>query len=159
MFPEVARRSREYVAVHSDAKTISLSIGNTTEPLMPHITKAMADYVFSLGTLEGYTGYGDERGMPELCEKIADVFYPGIVSADEVFISDGAKCDIARIQTLFRSTSIGRTFLSGRSTSQHIHLSNEDRGFSYCDLIVIAKDEERFIKQMRKVSTLLRMML
>lgn len=103
MFPEVARRSREYAAAHSDAKMISLSIGNTTEPLMPHITNAMVDYVCSLGTLEGYTGYGDERGMPELCEKIADVFYPGIVSADEVFISDGAKCDIARIQTLFGS--------------------------------------------------------
>jgi LL-diaminopimelate aminotransferase len=54
-----------------------------------------------LATKEGYSGYGDEQGLTQLREKIAEVFYPGLVSGDEVFISDGAKCDIARIQTLF----------------------------------------------------------
>lgn len=101
LFPEVARRRREYAASHPDAKIISLGIGNTTEPLTSHISKAMADYSLSLATPEGYSGYGDEQGMTALREKIASVFYPGMAEASEVFISDGAKCDIARIQTLF----------------------------------------------------------
>ena len=101
LFPEIARRRREYAAAHPEAKIISLGIGNTTEPLSPHIAKAMSDYALGLATPEGYSGYGDEQGMTALREKIASVFYKGMADASEVFISDGAKCDIARIQTLF----------------------------------------------------------
>ena len=101
LFPEVARRSKTYAASHPDAKLISLSIGNTTEPLERHISNAMSDYARALATPEGYSGYGDEQGLFELRKKIAETFYEGIAEADEVFISDGAKCDIARIQLLF----------------------------------------------------------
>ena len=101
LFPEVARRRREYQEKNKDAKIISLSIGNTTEPLPKFIAKAMADYSMSLSTLEGYSGYGDEQGNSALRAKIAEVWYKGMATPDEVFISDGAKCDIARIQTLF----------------------------------------------------------
>jgi LL-diaminopimelate aminotransferase len=103
LFPEVARRRREYAASHPDAKIISLGIGNTTEPLPPYIAKALSDYSLGLATTKGYSGYGDEQGNTELRKKIAEVFYSGMATADEVFISDGAKCDIARIQTLFGS--------------------------------------------------------
>lgn len=103
LFPEVARRRREYQEKHPDAKIISLSIGNTTEPLPAFIAKAMADYATSLSTKEGYSGYGDEQGNSELRKKIAETWYKGMAASDEVFISDGAKCDIARIQTLFGS--------------------------------------------------------
>jgi len=54
-----------------------------------------------LGSPEGYSGYGDEQGMTALREKIAQVFYHGKVESDEVFVSDGAKCDIGRLQLLF----------------------------------------------------------
>lgn len=103
LFPEVARRRREYQQKHPDAKIISLSIGNTTEPLPAFIAKAMADYSMALSTKEGYSGYGDEQGNSELRKKIAETWYKGLATEDEVFISDGAKCDIARIQTLFGS--------------------------------------------------------
>lgn len=103
LFPEVARRRREYQEKNKDAKIISLSIGNTTEPLPKFIAKAMADYSMSLSTLEGYSGYGDEQGNSALRAKIAEVWYKGMATPDEVFISDGAKCDIARIQTLLGS--------------------------------------------------------
>lgn len=103
LFPEVARRRREYQEKNKDAKIISLSIGNTTEPLPEFIAKAMADYSMALATAEGYSGYGDEQGNSALRAKIAEVWYKGLATADEVFISDGAKCDIARIQTLFGS--------------------------------------------------------
>ena len=101
LFPEVARRRREYASAHPEAKIISLGIGNTTEPLSPYISKAMSDYALALATEKGYSGYGDEQGNTALREKIAEVFYKGMADASEVFISDGAKCDIARIQTLF----------------------------------------------------------
>ncbi len=101
LFPEIARRRREYAASHPEAKIISLGIGNTTEPLSPYIAKAMSDYALALATPSGYSGYGDEQGNTSLREKIAEVFYKGLADASEVFISDGAKCDIARIQTLF----------------------------------------------------------
>ncbi len=107
LFPEVAKRRKAYQAKHPDAKIISLGIGNTTEPLTPHISGAMVDYARALGKKTGYSGYGDEQGNAVLRQKIADVLYPKMASADEIFISDGAKCDIARIQTLFgRKTPI-----------------------------------------------------
>ena len=63
----------------------------------------MRNYAAGLGTKEGYSGYGDEQGLSSLRKKIAEVLYPSLISEDEVFISDGAKCDIARIQVLFGS--------------------------------------------------------
>jgi LL-diaminopimelate aminotransferase len=56
-----------------------------------------------LGTKEGYTGYGAEQGLAALREKIASKLYKGKISADEVFVSDGAKCDIMRLQQMFGS--------------------------------------------------------
>ena len=103
LFPEVARRRREYAEKNPQAKIISLSIGNTTEPLPKCIAKAMADYSMALATPEGYSGYGDEQGNSTLRAKIAETWYKGMATPEEVFISDGAKCDIARIQTLFGS--------------------------------------------------------
>ncbi len=103
LFPEVARRRREYAASHPEAKIISLGIGNTTEPLSKYIADAMAEYAKNLATPEGYSGYGDEQGNSALRARIAEVFYEGMAEPSEIFISDGAKCDIARIQTLFGS--------------------------------------------------------
>ena len=91
LFPEVARRRREYQEKNPQAKIISLGIGNTTEPLPVFIAKAMADYSMALSTKEGYSGYGDEQGNTDLRKKIAEVWYKGMAEADEVFISDGRK--------------------------------------------------------------------
>jgi LL-diaminopimelate aminotransferase len=103
LFPEIAKRRSSYAASHPEAKIISLGIGNTTEPLTPHVVEGLAAEVAALGTAAGYTGYGDETGLTALREKIASVLYKGIVKPSEVFISDGAKCDIGRIQYLFGS--------------------------------------------------------
>ena len=100
LFPEIAKRRREYAASHPDAKIISLGVGNTTEPILPHTNSGLVEGARRLGTVEGYSGYQDE-GMASLRQKISDVFYHGKFSIEEVFISDGAKCDIGRLQTLF----------------------------------------------------------
>ena len=101
LFPEINRRKKLFLEKNPDAKIISLGVGNTTEPITTYITKALEDASKNLGTLKGYSGYGDEQGNSELRKKIADVFYNGIIEGDEVFISDGAKCDIGRLQVMF----------------------------------------------------------
>ena len=104
LFPEIARRRRDFQATHPDAKIISLGIGNTTEPLAPHIVEAMKSYVEALGTREGYEGYQDDSaGNPKLRQRISEVVYGGKVSPSEVFVSDGAKCDLVRLQFMFGS--------------------------------------------------------
>lgn len=102
LFPEIAKRRRAYASAHPDADIISLGIGNTTEPLTPHIAESMAAYVTRLGTRDGYAGYGDDSaGEIPLRKKIADVLYSELVDWDEIFVSDGAKCDVGRIQQMF----------------------------------------------------------
>ena len=110
LFPEIARRKREFAAAHPEdplkpeTRIISLGVGNTTEPILPCTTAGLVEGARKLGTAEGYSGYQDE-GLPELRKKISEVFYkkvsPDTFSIDEIFISDGAKCDIGRLQLLF----------------------------------------------------------
>lgn len=101
LFPEISRRRKACQEMNPGTKIISLGIGNTTEPLTPHITAALARAAAGLGTPEGYSGYGDEQGFASLRQAIADQLYKGRVAADEVLTSDGAKCDIGRLQLLF----------------------------------------------------------
>ncbi len=101
LFPEINRRKREYLQKNPNAKIISLGIGNTTEPLTPHVVAGLKKEVERLSTREGYSGYGDEQGIKEFRSQLAEKLYGGLVKGDEVFISDGAKCDIARLQTMF----------------------------------------------------------
>lgn len=101
LFPEISRRRNAYAKANPEARIISLGIGNTTEPLTPHVVEGLQAEALRLGTKKGYSGYGDETGLPSLRAKIAEVLYSGLVSPEEVFISDGAKCDIGRIQYLF----------------------------------------------------------
>lgn len=101
LFPEIARRRKAYLDQNPDAKIVSLGIGDTTLPIPPHILSGLTSGAAKLGTKEGYSGYGAEQGTKELREKIAQKLYNGKISADEVFVSDGAKCDIARLQMMF----------------------------------------------------------
>jgi LL-diaminopimelate aminotransferase len=101
LFPEVARRRRAFQEAHPGTKVISLGVGNTTEPLSPSVTEGLRRGAEALGTAAGYSGYGDEQGMSELRAAIAKTLYRCRIGAQEVFVSDGAKCDIGRLQTLF----------------------------------------------------------
>mmetsp|Transcript_15517 Transcript_15517/g.33670 ORF Transcript_15517/g.33670 Transcript_15517/m.33670 type:complete len:444 (+) Transcript_15517:51-1382(+) len=101
LFPEIARRRRAHQEQHPDAKIISLGIGDTTEPLPKFIADAMAKAAAGLATREGYSGYGAEQGQGALREAVAKTFYTNLRTADEIFISDGSKCDIARLQMMF----------------------------------------------------------
>mmetsp|Transcript_20866 Transcript_20866/g.65677 ORF Transcript_20866/g.65677 Transcript_20866/m.65677 type:complete len:432 (-) Transcript_20866:78-1373(-) len=105
LFPEVNRRRRAFAEAQPElaSKVISLGIGDTTQPIPEHILSGLVEGASKLGTREGYSGYGAEQGNSALRERIAQYVYKGKVSADEVFVSDGAKCDIARLQLMFGS--------------------------------------------------------
>ena len=71
------------------------------EPIPDHILSGLVGGASKLGTKEGYSGYGAEQGNNELRSKIASVLYNDLIAPDEVFVSDGAKCDIMRVQQMF----------------------------------------------------------
>jgi LL-diaminopimelate aminotransferase len=100
LFPEIARRVNAFAAEHPDAKIIRLGIGDVTEPLPPAIIEAMHKAVDEMGKRETFRGYGPEQGYAFLREAIAknDFAARGCeVSADEIFVSDGSKCDCGSI--------------------------------------------------------------
>ena len=103
LFPEINKRKNDFIKRNPNAKIISLGIGDTTQPITQHIIKGLSNESSKLGTTKGYNGYGPEQGLKELREKIADKIYGSIVQGDEVFVSDGAKSDTARLQMLFGS--------------------------------------------------------
>ncbi|TYK06659.1 putative LL-diaminopimelate aminotransferase [Cucumis melo var. makuwa] len=104
LFPEISRREYEHSEKYPDAKIIKLGIGDTSEPIPDCIASAMAKQAMALSTVEGYSGYGDEQGEKALRKRIAEKFYKNMdVKWEEVFISDGAQCDISRVQMLFGS--------------------------------------------------------
>jgi LL-diaminopimelate aminotransferase len=103
LFPEVNMRKNEFLAKHPEASLISLGIGDTTQPIPPFIIQAFVAGSHALGSVETYSGYGAEQGSKVLREKIASVLYKNLVQPDEVFVSDGAKCDLGRLQALFGS--------------------------------------------------------
>ena len=103
LFPEIGRRRTAYLSENPDMadRLISLGIGDTTQPIPEHILSGLVEGASKLGTSEGYTGYGAEQGRGDLRGKIASVLYKGLIEPEEVFVSDGAKCDIMRVQQMF----------------------------------------------------------
>ncbi|PRQ22153.1 putative LL-diaminopimelate aminotransferase [Rosa chinensis] len=102
LFPEIARRRNAHLEKYPDAKIIPLGIGDTTEPIPEYIASAMAKRALAMSTREGYSGYGPEQGEKPLRTAIAKTFYDNLgIEEDDIFVSDGAKCDISRLQVLF----------------------------------------------------------
>ncbi|MEM6394359.1 MAG: LL-diaminopimelate aminotransferase [Planctomycetota bacterium] len=106
LFPEIARRVNAFTEAHPDAAVIKLGIGDVTEPLPAAIREAMHKAIDDMGTAEGFHGYGPEQGYVWLREAIAahDYLSRGCdISADEVFVSDGSKCDSGNILDILGS--------------------------------------------------------
>lgn len=109
LFAEVARRVKEYQAAHPDADIIRLGIGDVTKPLVPAVIEAMHRAVDEMGRQETFRGYGPDFGYDFLINAIRQGDYAarGVdIAYDEVFISDGAKCDVGNIQELFSEDAV-----------------------------------------------------
>ena len=104
LFAEIAHRVAAHQQQHPDAKIIRLGIGDVKEPLAPAVIAAMHKAVDDEAGKGEFHGYGPEQGYAFLREKIAKVDFQdrGIdISADEILVSDGAKCDCGNLQELF----------------------------------------------------------
>ncbi len=100
LFPVIAKKRREYQEKNPTAKIISLGIGDTPGPLPKNITDGLVKAAEGMGTAEGYSGYPD-LGLLKLRQLINQRFYNNQLDPDEILISDGAKCDVGRLQVLF----------------------------------------------------------
>ncbi len=108
LFSTIARRINEYQMEHPDKEIIKLGIGDATRALPKACIEAFHTAVDEMAADATFRGYGPEQGYPFLREKIAENdFYSKKVdiSEDEIFISDGAKCDTGNFQEIF-STDI-----------------------------------------------------
>lgn len=104
LFSDIAKRVTAFQAANPDREVIKLGIGDVTNPLPPACIAAFHKGVDEMATAAGFRGYGPEQGYDFLREAIArhDFQARGAeVAADEVFVSDGAKCDTGNIQELF----------------------------------------------------------
>lgn len=104
LFPEIGRRVNDFIAANPDKKVIKMGIGDVTQPLVPSVVKAFHEGVEEMAKGETFKGYGPEQGYAFLREAIAKHSYQdkGVdISAGEIFISDGSKCDTGNIQEIF----------------------------------------------------------
>ncbi|MBP9886350.1 MAG: LL-diaminopimelate aminotransferase [Leptospiraceae bacterium] len=104
LFPEIGKRVKKYSEENPTKKIIRLGIGDVTLPLPPSIVKALKDASDEMGSSGGFKGYGPEQGYSFLIDAIIqNEFTPrGVtIGQDEVFVSDGSKCDTGNIQEIF----------------------------------------------------------
>lgn len=104
LFSEIAKRVNTYQAEHPDQKIIRLGIGDVTRALPNACITAFHKAVDEMANDATFRGYGPEQGYAFLREKVAEHDYHARgaeISPDEIFISDGAKCDTGNFQELF----------------------------------------------------------
>ena len=108
LFSTIASRVQAHATRNPKRPIIRLGIGDVTLPLVPAVIAALHRAVDEQATAEGFRGYGPEQGYAFLRETIVQDCYRDLgIEADEVFISDGAKCDMGNFQELFaRSATV-----------------------------------------------------
>ena len=100
LFPEIGRRVKAFSEANPTAPIIRLGIGDVTEPLPEACRTAMKGAIDEMGTREGFHGYGPEQGYLWLREAIAKNDFEArgcSITAEEIFVSDGSKCDSSNI--------------------------------------------------------------
>lgn len=106
LFAEIARRVAEFQREPPDRPLIRLGIGDVTEPLPPACVAALHAAADEMSRRETFKGYGPDTGYAFLREAIARHDYQARncpIEPDEIFISDGAKCDCGNFQEIFAS--------------------------------------------------------
>jgi LL-diaminopimelate aminotransferase len=104
LFPEIARRVQAFTKANPEAEIIRLGIGDVTQPLPPAVIKSLHQAADEMGRPETFRGYGPEQGYQFLLDLIIANDYEarGVsLESDEIFVSDGSKCDSGNIQEIF----------------------------------------------------------
>ncbi|MFH1497544.1 MAG: LL-diaminopimelate aminotransferase [Verrucomicrobiota bacterium] len=109
LFSDIAKRVNAFVAANPDKPVIRLGIGDVTEPLPQACTEAFHAGVDEMADRATFKGYGPEQGYAFLREAIAKHDFQArgcAISADEIFVSDGSKCDCGNIQEIFATEGL-----------------------------------------------------
>ena len=109
LFSTIAKKVAKFTQENPNKKVIKLGIGDVTKPIVPACIEAMHKAVDEIGTKEGFRGYGPEQGYEFLRKAIVENDYKkrGIeINEDEVFVSDGAKCDCGNIVDIFSKENV-----------------------------------------------------
>lgn len=108
LFATIAKKVSEYSKAHPEKELIKLGIGDVTRPIVPSVLEAMHKAVDEMGKSETFRGYGPEQGYDFLREKIVAYYKArGVeIELDEIFVSDGAKCDTGNIVDIFAQDNI-----------------------------------------------------
>ncbi|MBD5095945.1 MAG: LL-diaminopimelate aminotransferase [Lachnospiraceae bacterium] len=104
LFSTIGKKVREFQAANLDKEIIRLGIGDVTQPLAPAIIERLHSAVDEMGAKETFKGYAPDLGYEFLRSSISKNDYKarGVdIAIDEIFISDGAKCDSGNIQEIF----------------------------------------------------------
>lgn len=105
LFSEVGKRVREFVMSHPEAEIVRMDVGDVSQPLAKPVVEAMLKATREMGTESGFHGYGPEQGYPFLRDAIIEGDYRKIginhITSDDIFVTDGAKCDIGNLCNLF----------------------------------------------------------
>lgn len=104
LFADIAKRVTKYQQANPDIDVIKLGIGDVTRALPDACIKAFHDGVDAMASDATFRGYGPSEGYDFLRSKIAGKDFQergADISADEIFVSDGAKCDTGNFQELF----------------------------------------------------------
>ena len=102
LFSTVSKKVSEFVKNNPDKKVIKLGIGDVTKPIVPAVIEAMHKATDELAKSETFRGYGPEQGYDFLRNAIIENDFKGLgIEADEIFVSDGAKCDCGNIVDIF----------------------------------------------------------
>ncbi|HEX2658550.1 MAG TPA: LL-diaminopimelate aminotransferase [Polyangia bacterium] len=107
LFPEIGKRVRAFAAENPAAKIIRLGIGDVVLPLPSPIVEALKAGADEMAAKETFKGYGPEQGYEFLLNAIAADYrrQGALVEPDEIFVSDGSKCDTGNIQEIFAADS------------------------------------------------------
>ena len=158
LFSTIGRKVREYEAAHPDQKVIRLGIGDVTQPIAPQIIQALHEAVDEMGHAETFRGYAPDLGYEFLRETIARKDYQErgcSICADEIFISDGAKCDCGNIQEIFGTDNVIAVqdpvypvYVDSNVMAGRCGVYDADRG-QFSDVIYLpCRREEGFLPQL-----------
>ena len=110
LFSTIAKKVAEFQKNNPDKKIIKLGIGDVTKPIVPAVIDAMHKAVDEIGTPEGFRGYGPEQGYDFLKKAIVENDFKNLgIETDEIFVSDGAKCDCGNIVDIMGANKIAIT--------------------------------------------------
>ena len=166
LFSEIGKRATAFQEAHPDREIIKLGIGDVTRPLPGACIDAFHRAVDEMADITTFRGYGPEQGYDFLRQAIAKEDFQECgadISADEIFVSDGTKCDTANIQEIKEAAELG--MVDGVTTNPSL-VAREGREFKglikeICGIVdgpvnaeVISVKAEAMIKEAEELADL-----